>query len=122
MSNSLTIAFDCNNPDNGQFVGKFESVRFRDVLIEGPPTTIRDLGPTPFGRHARIGRCKYRIDSWTSWVGNWCWDELEIRFPLKLLSELRHRGFHCTEAPVWFYDAWNKSESIDPSRLQETTV
>lgn len=105
----MIISFACNNVDNGSFQGWFDSAWVGgEALIEGPRTTIRSLSDN----RVRIGRLTYSHNGWNEWVGNWCWDEIEIFDTLRLLEYLRHRRWQCVEGPSAFFQKWEQGHPV----------
>lgn len=70
----------CNRHENGMFAGKLFGVRFRDDdgeitldCVEREPICDFDLGARPL---IRISRKLFPIQSYSEWVGNWCWNQV----------------------------------------------
>lgn len=99
------MMFDCNDYRNGQSQGYFEQVHFGETELEGPRTVIRWLTRDTL----RIGRRKFKHNGWSQWVGNWCWDEIDVAEPKKLLTYLREKGFRCSCGPTKFYENFNRT-------------
>lgn len=114
----LNIAFACNKPENGQFSGAFDMVSIGEVTLEGPFVTIRRLSR----QKVRIGRIILRYTQWSEWVGNWCWDELNIHQPAKLLKYLQGRGWNCIHGPEPFFEAFNGGQQVREEDLEEVSV
>ncbi len=88
----VEIMLAVNDPDNGNFTGKIEKVEFiirakdwTPAALEldnqfWPPATV--VFKPPFKKHKRtyvkIGRRKYPIDGYGTWVGNWCWNVVVV--------------------------------------------
>lgn len=100
----MRMMFDCNDYRNGQSQGYFEQVCFGYMVeLDGPRTVIRWLTPETL----RIGRRKFQHNGWREWVGNWCWDEIDIADSRKLLTYLKEKGFTCSHGPAKFYEWFN---------------
>lgn len=99
------MSFDCNDYRNGNSQGFFEQVHFGEIQLSGPQTRIRWLSSDTM----RIGRRKFKHNGWAEWVGNWCWDEIDILEPKKLLTYLKEKGFVCDVGPEKFFEKWSNS-------------
>lgn len=112
----MQVHFACNNPDNGMFACGFDAVWLgTEAHLEGPHTS---MAPLPNNR-VRIGRCIFDHQGWQEWVGNWCWDALEIKDVKRLLEHLRKRGFQCVQGASGFFDAFNEGREFDLAMLDD---
>ncbi len=126
----VSIAFACNNPNNGMFTDKFSDVRIGDRLLNlsnqyWPPKQptlafhFSDSGVTNgfAAKHVKgkvqISRRRFPIHGYKYGWGNWCWD-LVIVTPaiavdiINYLKELK--CFHCEEGETEFFERFNHPE------------
>lgn len=122
---AIHIDFACNDPDNGNYVGKFHMLQVRagdiDMEFDGP--CYQSDGITfsvGADRIARIGRIKVYTHSYQNWVGNWCWDSIAVAWPdmLKVINYLgrqQKQGWHMSSGPTALFDAFNERHAITPA-------
>ena len=103
----MRVAFACNDYRNGVFQGWCDEIRVDGIELEGPQIRIREVSPTAL----RVGRCKYKICGGADWVGNWCWNEYHFAPGewVRLVKNLRSRGWRCNAGPAKFFEAFNKA-------------
>ena len=115
-----TVMLGVNCPDTGCFEGRLSAVVVQhdgrqlmhldcdDLAIE--EIRMPERGPGEM----RVEGEAFQILSWTSWVGNWCWDAVAMRWPEveRLLRLLQKHHATVTEAEVELYDAWENGRPI----------
>lgn len=121
------ISVACNDPDNGNFVGRFTTLHYgddQDMEVEcryygsRAGCSIRYLGD---GR-VRISRRIFRFKREKEWYGNWCWNALWMprKEARRLLRYLRSKSdWTCVGGPTHLYNWFNRarlSESGEPLR------
>ena len=118
----ITVSFCCNNPDNGDALGKVCAIEVHGadvgITLESPSypdatmtLSVKDGAPADLSRcdsTLRLGRHTYGCRGYKVWFGNWCWDAtrmpaVEVR---RMLLELREKGWQCTESECDFSDAY----------------
>lgn len=120
----ITVMLCCNDPNNGLFLGKAESIEVGDIELEGPSIAIsykeqKLSRASPMeGEHTlRIGRLQVPALGYKTWVGNWCWDAAKVRgvHALRILNFLAAKPhWHCTQAVCEIYEAFNDRRKITP--------
>lgn len=100
---SALLHLCCNDTESGQWAGRLFAVEVRDELtLYGPDggIALRRTDAT-----LTVRRRTYPYRSWSTWVGNWCWDVAGVRLSdarAILLSAIR-AGFtvesHAVEGP-----------------------
>lgn len=124
----------CNNPDNGTRTGRVESIRFfgaDDVdpmlMLNGGPLRCR-LWHSAKSRKPRFLRLGHipaiRVVSYTTWVGNWCWDSALVSDAdaAKVANYLRKRGWQNEGGWVDVGEKWESEEPFTEDDFQEQTV
>lgn len=79
----MIIYLCLNDPNNGNSTGQLFAIQFADLLklesnfIPDPNVVCR---PVAHGQEMRIriGRKTFPIRSHEFWVGNWCWDAIDV--------------------------------------------
>lgn len=101
--------FACNDYRNGMFQGWFDSISIEayEAELNGPQTRITFLADSK----VRIGRKVFAHTGVAEWVGNWCWDQIEIVDGRRLLEHLRDRGFSCNAGHTKFFEWFNGRET-----------
>lgn len=122
---ALRIALCCNDPDNGNFLGKAEHVEIEGIELYGPEVTcnqedrkLKSAGPAEGDTVLRVGRCVVSCLGYRTWWGNWCWDAASVRAvnALKVLNYLISRGWRCEQAACEVYNAINEGKPIKPEQ------
>lgn len=129
MSNFVSIDFCCNNPDNGMFTGRFDSVSIGNGVLHidnqySPPRAPKlqydfalseDRG---FDAASAIGRIKvsrrwFPVHGYKYGWGNWCWD-MVLMAPadaIRLLNYLREMNlFRIDSGFTKWCDRWDAGE------------
>lgn len=113
------VCFACNDPDNGQFTGRADSIEIDfnngTVLSCRLQGTDIKIGLNQNLSSIKIGRLRVPIRAYFSWHGNWCWDSATVDAVdairlFSYLSKLKH--WHCEEAPDFLFDAFNNKRPI----------
>lgn len=116
------------NGEQGMPTGHIEAVN-----LEGPDGTIADLVPgiwppsdcPRFSRlkrgnkeAVRVSRRVFEITGYSTWVGNWCWDQITVTLPVgrELIHYLRSLKWHNEGGTCEFGDIW---DSGMPFRLSD---
>ena len=129
MSNVVSVAFCCNNPDNGMFRGRFCSVHIGDQLLllgldnqywpPKEPTLSVEFEAAQSGGFAaskgkgrvKVSRRFFPVIGYKYGRGNWCWD-LVIVTPaaaVKLLNYLKELDcFQPEYGDTEFFDIFNE--------------
>ncbi|HEX8276074.1 MAG TPA: hypothetical protein VF615_25780 [Longimicrobiaceae bacterium] len=109
------VLFCCNHGEDGQPTGIVYSVDLPELGIK-LETGWLDRGPvfreerTPERWLVRIGRRRFPIRGYHSWVGNWCWDQATVSSDVasSILGHLVAWGFTLTTSseplPLWARD------------------
>ena len=108
MGKTVTVAFACNDPDNGLFAGKVEMGEIDGNEIDrGDPVTF-----TETAKGFRIHRKEFAVIGSREWVGNWCWNSytMTVKESNRLASHLRDKGWTCTCGEGRFFDWMNGPE------------
>lgn len=125
----LRVSFACNNPDNGDFVGRATAANAESLYRVGHHPWDAELVHDDWGRGCRLTvddkLMKLRIHGvWfpfkarRSWFGNWCWEafEFERGTGKRLLMLMRERGpWHCEAGASTFFRWWNKTPNAELS-------
>lgn len=135
---SVPVMLCCNDHRNGMHQGFVEHIevggRDGDVFLALDGYCRASDGPFEVeagGRRVavlRIGRHRYRVRGYTTWAGNWCWDQ--SRMPpgeaARLLNNLRTSNrWSPHEGHSWVWDLWKSGEPftsqhfVDAERLAE---
>lgn len=113
----VAVSFACNDVTTGSFLGHFEAIEFdawlsgHHVSAMGKRTRVSIGG----NRRLSVGRRLFEGDCHTRWVGNWCWDAVEMRLAeaQRLLGYLLGRGWQVDEATIG--NPFQETESQTPS-------
>jgi len=107
------ISIACNNPDNGHFRGRCDSIHYgnsQDLELQHGDwyrgVNVRYLG----GGKIRICRRVFRFEREKEWYGNWCWNALWMKQDeaRRLLRYLRESGrWHCEGGAARLYTWFN---------------
>ena len=120
---AIHVDFACNDPYNGNFVGKFHMMSVRagedDIDFEGPWNQSEGITFRIAEDHAYVGRLKVPIWSYREWVGNWCWNSITVSWDeaLKIINYLgksKTGGWHMSEGPTELFEAFNERQEITP--------
>lgn len=77
MSRTISVMLCVNNPDNGNYCGRCAGIHIDDFL-DLDPRVLPEPRCTLNDGYFRIHRRRFPIHSHQSWVGNWCWDAVEM--------------------------------------------
>lgn len=123
---AVSIDVSCNDPDNGNFVGKFTMLQVRcgdiDLEFEGPWPQSRGMSFSVNNGKAQIGRIKVPILGYGNWVGNWCWDSISVKWPdaLRIIEHLGKRTeWHCAGGVCELCDAFDARRKISPKEWKD---
>lgn len=124
MARTISVMLCCNDPDNGNFTGKLSAVQFGDELMS---LEVNVIGAEPGlkwdGRYIKVSRTKFRVTASGRWVGNWCWDSVEMTVAdaarlANYLRSLRYKSypiFHCDAARTDLFEKWETTEPFTPA-------
>jgi hypothetical protein len=122
----IAISIACNDPDNGNFVGRFDMLHYgndQDLELQhdhwGRGVRVRYLGD---GK-VRISRRVFEYEREKEWWGNWCWNAfwMQPREARRLLRYLRDSGhWHCEAGPCRLYHWFNSHSNTSNSSLSES--
>jgi len=108
----------CNDPDNGEWRGRFREVNITFGLRDALDDSVELEAPYAFKVREQDGvlvirgkRYPYRRRK--SWFGNWCWDMwiLDRRDIKRLVRDLRSTGrWSCTTGPTRWFEWFNGKE------------
>lgn len=105
----ILVDFACNNPDNGDFLGKCERIELPHCAMELEGSEHQII----FGERAiKFGRKMFNCRGYKRWVGNWCWDGtwMEPADAVKLLAYLKELGWRCTAGWCDLIDPWERGD------------
>lgn len=117
---AITLNFACNDPDNGNFTGRFDRMEVDggDLHMEfecgcHPSQGVR----IRFEEVAKIGRKKIQYLQYKNWYGNWCWDAIWVRWPealevINYVGTLKH--WRMVDGPSSLFEAFNDRHVITP--------
>jgi len=120
---AISVDFACNDPDNGNFVGKFHMMQVRagddDMEFDGPWSQSEGITFSAKDGKARIGRIIVPFWSYRQWVGNWCWDSISVSWveALRIINYVgknKAGGWHMSNGPTELFDAFNERHEITP--------
>lgn len=62
----------------------------------------------------RISRRKFAVGSYTTWVGNWCWDAVRITFPVavEIVTYLRDLKWHMEGGDCRLGELWESGRKF----------
>lgn len=118
---AITLNFACNDPDNGNFIGRFDRMDLNagDLFIqfEGGAQSLIEFN---FPIRGGYGTVKIGDREWTSlayreWYGNWCWNSASFTWveALEIINYLGSLGWwRMTEGPCSLFDAFNDRQEI----------
>lgn len=123
---AIQVMVACNDPDNGNFVGKFhmlevvagsDSMEFEGPWDQGEGIVFRLEGD---GQKARVGRIVVPILHYREWTGNWCWNTIWVRWDKALeiinyLGRQHAQGWHMSCGPDGIFQAFNERHQITPA-------
>ena len=124
---AITLNFACNDPDNGNFIGKFDKMEVDggDLHMEFECSLYPSKGvPVSFkfpvingDGTARVGKLKLRGLWYKPWYGNWCWDAVWFSW-VDALAIINYVGklkyWRMTEGPCALFEAFNERHKITP--------
>jgi hypothetical protein len=97
-----------NNPDNGVDTGYVEAFDFAAMLhLHGLP--LRCTVDTTRLK-VRISRRLFSIEKYDTWVGNWCWDAMEVSLETasQIAEYVRSTGkYNCEGGETSLFNAWH---------------
>lgn len=117
----MLIHLCVNEPDNGNCTNKLDAIQFGDLLkLESafwpdPDVTFRRLERS----RIRIGRRTFPVLSYATWVGNWCWDAVEVDAQTFIeifnhIQGLRFHGMQKFQPDSGITKLWNIYKSGQP--------
>ncbi len=79
----MIIHLCLNDPSNGNSTGQLFAIEFDDLLkLESnfipDPNVVCRMSSRGQEMRIRIGRKTFPIKSYSFWVGNWCWDAIDV--------------------------------------------
>lgn len=127
MKDVVSIALCCNDPDNGNFTGRFDAVDIGSEILKldnkyYPPKAPRlryemksqgtqsGWGASPVEGRIKVARRYFPVIGYKSWWGNWCWDcvLLEPEVALRFLNYLKELDYFQPEYGLTvFFDTFN---------------
>ena len=118
---AITLNFACNDPDNGNFVGRFDRMDLDagglHMVFDGPEETIC----FDFPMHGGYGSVTINEEHFPSlayreWYGNWCWNAASFtwREALTIVNYLGANGWRVTDGPSDLFEAFNERHEITP--------
>lgn len=119
MKRRVRFDFACNNPDNGLFAGKVNSIHYAltpSEYIEIDCRTWDGYAFTVGDDWIRLHRRKFKVVGGKDWIGNWCWNAyaMERTEAKRFLAMLKSSGnWHCVQGPTRWHDWFNGRESSD---------
>ena len=124
----MQINLCINNPNNGNPMRQLWAIQFGNV-IHLESNFVPDPGVTCYrcdDNHVKIGRRKFPIRDYVYWIGNWCWDgiEVDIEIANDILAYIQSMHLHdrqkfgIEEALTEIFDVYERGEKIDLGRLQ----
>lgn len=118
MSDQLvSIHMACNNPDNGDFVGRVCQIELPDGALEltAKAWNITSMRGCPKlrenGNYMIFAGKVWPFVRRRSWVGNWCWDGYTMTESVAtgFMVWLHSRGlFHCEGGWLELCEAWDQ--------------
>jgi len=126
----LCISLACNDPRNGNPTGYVDAIQVRPdgdiesiMQLVGGRLSLRMFhsANSKKPREIKIGHIILRIHSYSTWVGNWCWDEASADTDQveRLLAYLQRRGWTCEQGESTLYEKWERKEIITAADLDE---
>jgi hypothetical protein len=126
----MQVMFCCNDHRNGNFTGKVFAVDFGgdgetlklECRLEGGEPAIA------FGKGwVRVAGQKFPITAHGTWVGNWCWDAVNISPEdaaamanhLRTLERRGERKFSPDVAATELWEKWDKGEPFVAADFEE---
>ena len=124
------ISLACNDPRNGNPTGYVDAIQVRPagdieslMQLVGGRLSLRMFysANSKKPREIKIGHIILRIHSYSTWVGNWCWDEASADTDQveRLLAYLQRRGWTCEQGESTLYEKWERKEIITAADLDE---
>lgn len=117
MSDTLRIMLAVNNPDNGVHSGYLRAVDFADLLSVWAYDNAMTCRLETIGvDRIRIGRRRFPILRYSTWVGNWCWDAVLVdgNVANAIAEHVRKSGkFHPEMGVSEIWDAWESGKPLD---------
>lgn len=119
----VLIMFCCNDWRNGNCLGQADSFELFGCEIEGGAPIRIDYKPKKLpgsnvadGDHTLIfGRLKIPCISWSSWVGNWCWDAAKVRHvhAVECWNYLvARKDYQCVHGPEKLFEGFNQHKRM----------
>ncbi|GAB0119468.1 hypothetical protein [Acidisoma sp. 7E03] len=130
LRQGVRIDIACNDPNNGQFVGRANMFALPDGLgefearnfLHGPKLTeLKDA--------IRIRRQVFPVKGSREWIGNWCWNGYWMEPPIAaefVLTMWRSRKFSCSSETEAFgrflFEDWEAGEPIAAAELEAALI
>ena len=120
---AITLNFACNDPDNGNFIGRFDRMDVDagtlHMELEGGSESIISFD---FPIRGGYGTVKIGDREWTGlyyreWYGNWCWNAAGFTWveALEIINHLGATGeWRITDGPSALFEAFNERSQITP--------
>jgi hypothetical protein len=124
----IGVMLCCNDPDTGNFTGKLEGIEVsgddgdRLMSFEKRWLDVKPSVQSDDKTWLRVGRCKYKIISYSRHVGNFCWDMalMDRTNAAKLLNDLhKSENWSLQEG---YTDLWKKWYYGVRFRAQDFTI
>ena len=120
---AITVSFACNDPNNGNFLGRFDRLEVDagelHIELEGERTVEVDFDFPILGGGGKVqvGRFKIPGLAYKDWYGNWCWNAASFTWveALRIINYLGSlKGWRMTEGPSDLFEAFNERQEITP--------
>jgi len=107
----MILMICCNDSRNGNFTGIIGGLSIDDLLRLEPDDdriAVKFI-PAEAGKcgFVKIARRRFPIRSHTPWVGNWCWDavDVSVETAAEILNYVQE-WFHCEEGEETLWNLW----------------
>jgi hypothetical protein len=124
---AISISFACNNPDNGNFTGRFDKLEVdagnlhlefesADYPSRGIPVSFEFPVTNGYGK-VKVGRLEVQGLSYKNWYGNWCWDMARFTWcdALAIINYLgRSKVWRMVDGDTDLFEAFNERREITP--------
>src|SRR6266704_2992953 len=120
MSKSIIVSFACNDPDNGDPLGRASACHIEDLELQNTLIGGGDVKVSFKGELLSVGRLRVPFLWSKGWYGNWCWDGygMPAESALAIVNYLmKLKYWRCEGGECKAFDKFNAKQPLSLEEL-----